>query len=140
MSHHLFNQFLWFLPLNISYPVLTRNRMQYSVGTITIVSIVPNVSPAMIVTAIPIQKTSCSKGMTPSTVPNRSSFLSSYQSFVYAWSSLDSISLIFLTTPAPASVAAASSGGSGPGLVVALAPLIAPLPGLVTSVEVPGFI
>ena len=42
--------------------------MQYSVGTIAIVSIVPNVSPAMIVTAIPTHKISCSNGMTPSMV------------------------------------------------------------------------
>ena len=42
----------------------------------------------------------------------------------------------FLTTPA----AAASSRGSAPGSVVAIAPLIASLPRLVAPVEVPGFI
>jgi len=33
-----------------------------------IVRIVPNVSPAITVTAMPIQKTSCNNGITPSTV------------------------------------------------------------------------
>ena len=47
---------------------LTRKSIQYSTGTATMVSMVPKVNPAMIVTAIPTQNTSCSKGMTPNTV------------------------------------------------------------------------
>jgi hypothetical protein len=36
--------------------------MHSIVGTITIVNIVPNISPAVIVPAMPIQKVSCNKG------------------------------------------------------------------------------
>ena len=46
----------------------------------------------------------------------------------------------FLTTPAPASAAAASSRGAAPGSVVAIAPFIASLPGFVAPVEVPSSI